>query len=173
MSDNEHTAAALGHSEILRVQHPPTDAIPELDQPLNDGGKVPSFVAAEKTGDILDDHPVRSNALKNSVELVPQSGSLSSQSCAASGNGHVLAGESSTNKVNCFGSCADVSHVVIYCYLRPVASQDALALFVDLALPDALHTRAFEAEVKAADTREQRAEPHSSTSGSHGVAPRR
>jgi len=44
-SDNEHTAAALGHSEILRVQHPPTDAIPELDQPLNDGGKVPSSVA--------------------------------------------------------------------------------------------------------------------------------
>jgi len=45
MSDNEHTAAALGHSEILSVKNPPAHAIPEFDQPSKDGGKVPSPVA--------------------------------------------------------------------------------------------------------------------------------
>jgi len=45
MSDNEHAAAALCHSEILSVQDPPTDAIPEFDQPLKDDGKIGSFVA--------------------------------------------------------------------------------------------------------------------------------
>src|SRR5690606_9972158 len=39
-SDNEHTAAALGHSEILSVQNPPGDAIPAFDHPANDDGKV-------------------------------------------------------------------------------------------------------------------------------------
>jgi len=151
MSDNEHTAAALGHSEILRVQHPPTDAIPELDQPFEDGAKVPSFVAAEKTGDILDDHPVRSNVSKNAVELVPQPGPLSSQARAASGNGEVLAGESSANKVNCLDSSADAPHVVIYLHLRPVALQNAPALVVNLALPRALHACAFEPKVEPAD----------------------
>jgi hypothetical protein len=43
-SDNEHTAAALGHSEILSVKNPPGDAIPEFDQPAKDGGEVGSSV---------------------------------------------------------------------------------------------------------------------------------
>jgi len=43
-ADNEHTAAALGHSEILSVKNPPGDAIPEFDQPAKDGGEVGSSV---------------------------------------------------------------------------------------------------------------------------------
>jgi len=44
-SDNEHTAAALGHSEILSVKYPPGDAIPEFDQPPKDDSEVGSSVA--------------------------------------------------------------------------------------------------------------------------------
>ena len=43
-SDNEHTAAALGHSEILRVKYPPADAIPQFDQPPKDGSEITSSV---------------------------------------------------------------------------------------------------------------------------------
>jgi hypothetical protein len=39
-SDNEHTAPVLGHSEVLSVKNAPGHAIPPLDQPSKDGGKI-------------------------------------------------------------------------------------------------------------------------------------
>jgi hypothetical protein len=44
VSDNEHTAAALGHSEILSVKHSVGEPIPEFDQAPEYGTKVPSSV---------------------------------------------------------------------------------------------------------------------------------
>lgn len=44
-SDNEHTAAALGHSEVLSVKHPPDHAVPEFDQATDDDSEVTSSVA--------------------------------------------------------------------------------------------------------------------------------
>jgi hypothetical protein len=43
-SDNEHTAASLGHSEILSVKHSVGEPIPEFDQAPENGTKVPSSV---------------------------------------------------------------------------------------------------------------------------------
>jgi hypothetical protein len=42
MSDNEHTAAALGHSEELSVKHSVGEPIPEFDHAPENGTKVPS-----------------------------------------------------------------------------------------------------------------------------------
>jgi hypothetical protein len=42
VSDNEHTTAALGHSEVLSVQHSIGEPIPELAQAPEEGTKVPS-----------------------------------------------------------------------------------------------------------------------------------
>jgi hypothetical protein len=51
MSDNEHTASALGdgalqavHSDVLSVKHSVGEAIPEFDQPPEYGTKIPSAV---------------------------------------------------------------------------------------------------------------------------------
>jgi hypothetical protein len=51
MSDKEHTPASLGdcswkavHSDILSVQHPPGDAIPEFLKPPDEGSESPSAV---------------------------------------------------------------------------------------------------------------------------------
>jgi len=44
VADNEHTAASLGHSEILSVQDSVAHAIPEFDHAPEDGTKVPSSV---------------------------------------------------------------------------------------------------------------------------------
>jgi hypothetical protein len=44
VSDNEHTAAALGHSEILSVKNSVGEPIPELAQHPEEGAKVPSSV---------------------------------------------------------------------------------------------------------------------------------
>jgi hypothetical protein len=45
VSDNEHTAAALGHSKELSVKHSVGPPIPEFAQAPEYGTKVPSFVA--------------------------------------------------------------------------------------------------------------------------------
>jgi hypothetical protein len=39
-SDNEHTAASLGHSEVLSVENPVGEPIPELAQHPEEGTKV-------------------------------------------------------------------------------------------------------------------------------------
>jgi hypothetical protein len=44
MSDNEHTAAALGHSEELSVKHSICEPIPEFCHRPEEGTKVPSSV---------------------------------------------------------------------------------------------------------------------------------
>jgi hypothetical protein len=44
VSDNEHTAAALGHSEVLSVKHSVRETIPEVFQRPEDGTKVPSSI---------------------------------------------------------------------------------------------------------------------------------
>ena len=45
VSDNEHTAAALGHSKELSVKHSVGEPIPEFDHAPKYGTKVPSSVA--------------------------------------------------------------------------------------------------------------------------------
>jgi hypothetical protein len=45
ISDNEHTTASLGHSEILSVQDSVSEPIPEFDQAPEYGTKVPSSAA--------------------------------------------------------------------------------------------------------------------------------
>jgi hypothetical protein len=44
ISNNEHTAASLGHSEVLSVKDSVREPIPEFDQRSEEGTKVPSFV---------------------------------------------------------------------------------------------------------------------------------
>jgi len=45
VSDNEHTAAALGHSEVFSVKDSVGDTIPELHHAPDNGTKVPSAIA--------------------------------------------------------------------------------------------------------------------------------
>jgi hypothetical protein len=79
MSDNEHTAAALGHSEILRIENAIRDVVdwpsgescvsPTVARNLrNDSGKpskhdckVSPVMGTEKSWDILDNHVLRTN----------------------------------------------------------------------------------------------------------------
>lgn len=56
-SDNEHTAAALGHSEVLSVQNSVGEPIPEDAQEPEEGTKVPSSVAGQDAGDVLPNQP--------------------------------------------------------------------------------------------------------------------
>jgi hypothetical protein len=59
MSDKEHTTAALGHSEVLSIQHPPCIPIPEFSQRPEEGAKVPSLVRRQYAGNVFPDDPAR------------------------------------------------------------------------------------------------------------------
>jgi len=58
MSDNEHTAAALGYSEVLSVKNSVGELIPEFCQPSKEAGKVSSSVRGKYAGDVLPNHPL-------------------------------------------------------------------------------------------------------------------
>jgi hypothetical protein len=60
MPDNEHTAAALGDSEELCIQHAPRHTVPELIQRGEDRLEVSAFVRTEQSGNILQEKPARS-----------------------------------------------------------------------------------------------------------------
>jgi hypothetical protein len=66
VSDNEHTAASLGHSEPLSVQHSVGEPIPELSQRPEEGTKVPSSSTRQNTGDIFPDDPFGFEQISNS-----------------------------------------------------------------------------------------------------------
>ena len=59
VSNNEHTTAALGHSEVLSVQHAVGPPIPEFAQRPEEGTKVPSSSAGQDARDIFPDDPAR------------------------------------------------------------------------------------------------------------------
>ena len=63
MSDNEHTAAALGHSEELSVKHSVGEPIPEFDHAPENGSKIPSDVRRQDAGNVLPSEPAGAQAI--------------------------------------------------------------------------------------------------------------
>jgi hypothetical protein len=68
VSDNEHTAASLGHSEVLSVQNSVGEPIPELAQHPEEGAKIPSSVTGQHSGDVLPNQPLGAVALSNGAK---------------------------------------------------------------------------------------------------------
>ena len=105
MADNEHTAAALGHSEKLCIEHAISDGVEAAPDEAGvspararncryssgkaskQDCKVSPVIGAEKSGDVLNDHPLWLSADNKAMELVPEAGSLSSQSLTLSSHG--------------------------------------------------------------------------------------
>jgi len=102
MSDNEHTAASLRHSEPLAVQYSPADAIPELNKGINDGPEVSSTVGGEEARYILSDNPGGAALSNDPVHLPPERATVSSQAAAESCNAVILAGESARENIDCW-----------------------------------------------------------------------
>jgi hypothetical protein len=99
-SNDEHPPSSLRHSEVSAVENPPGHAIPEFGQRFSDDSEVPTAVASEETGYVLNEEPLRSNNTSDSGELEEESGSCAGESCSLSGDGDVLAGWPSTEKIN-------------------------------------------------------------------------
>jgi hypothetical protein len=94
-SDDEHSPSALRHSEVAAVENPPCHAVPEVGQRSKHDSEVPTAVRGEQSGYVLDENAVGSKSVCDPGELMDQSGSFPGETGASSGDGHVLAGESS------------------------------------------------------------------------------
>src|SRR6266702_5057882 len=58
-ADKQHSSAALGDSEVARIQHPPRNAVPEFIQRGEDRLEVPAVVGGQEPGDVLQEKPAR------------------------------------------------------------------------------------------------------------------
>ena len=112
VSDNEHTAASLGHSEVLSVQHPVGPPIPELAQRPEEGTKIPSLSAGQDAGDVFPDNPSRPVTPSDCKKCKHEVPSRVFESSPQTGDAERLTGGSSDKKVNCFiGPLSELSHV--------------------------------------------------------------
>jgi hypothetical protein len=98
-AEDEHSPSALGHSEVAAVENPPCHAVPDLGQRSKQLSEVPTAVRGEQSGYVLDEKPAGSNRLSDAGELEEQAGSLPGESCAASGDAEVLAGEPTAEEI--------------------------------------------------------------------------
>src|SRR5690554_4319931 len=102
MSDNEDTAAPLRHSEVLSVKNRPGHAIPALGERPDDRFKVCAASTREEPRDILSNNPGGTELSNDPMHLPPERATVSSQSRAVSCNRVVLAGESSSENIDCW-----------------------------------------------------------------------
>jgi len=154
MSDNEHTAAPLRHSEPLSVKNCPGHAIPEFGERPYDRFKVSAASTREEPRYILSDNPGGAEFSNEPVILPPERATVISQTSAASCNAVRLAGESSAKNVNCWGVC-DSMNVSKVLHLGPVVLQHPAGELVYLRLPTDSHPRPLRGQVEPADTGEQ------------------
>jgi hypothetical protein len=102
-ANDEDASPPLGHSEVTAVQHSPGEVVkPDVPQRADHDGEISSVGGTEQAGDVLNDDPSsRSNKLIGAAgELEEQPGSFPGESGSSSGDGEVLAGESSAEKIN-------------------------------------------------------------------------
>jgi hypothetical protein len=109
VSDNKHTLASLGQSEVLSVQHPPCEPIPEFCQRPREGSHRPSSVRRQDTGDIFPDHPARSKNVNQSAEVQREASASPADTGSESCDGEVLARGSSDEDVEALGGVNRVS----------------------------------------------------------------
>jgi hypothetical protein len=191
MSDNEHSTAPLGDSEVPCVENAVSDAVPELGQRSKYDAEVPTIVRGEQSGYVLDQQPGWSKSVSDAGELMEQAASGSGESGAFSCDGEVLAGEAAgeeiktgifdplglssafaTSSARQFSSMPSGVNVRVGSYSTnvvvdggpgPVSCEHIAPPGVEFGEEGVREASAGEAEVYAAYTREQRAGDHRST----------
>ena len=73
---------------------------PEVGQRPKQDSEVPTAVAREETGYVLDEYPAGSKRLNDAGELEEEAGSVSGEAGSSSGDAEVLAGEPSAEELN-------------------------------------------------------------------------
>jgi hypothetical protein len=102
----------VGRSNVGSSQHCPSAVIPERGQVTEDNSESPS----NESWTVFHEHVSGSNFANDARHVGPETGTLSSDSCAFSGNTDVLARKSPRHHVNNASPRSSVkgSHVIPY-----------------------------------------------------------
>ncbi len=136
VSDNEHTAASLGHSEILSVKNAVGEPIPEFCQPPEQGSKCPTSVCRQDAGDVFPYQPAGPISCSNGKIGKHEVATRVCQSFSESGDAEALAGSSADEKIDsCIGPYLEVRHVAEIRHGRIVMREQSARKRLDLAEP--------------------------------------
>ena len=147
---------------MLRIQHSPSDAIPEVNQRPEDGTHIPSSVGGKETRDVLEEEPPRLEFFGDPDDLPEEAGAGTSESCSLAGEGHVLAGEpcgedaplgveASSEEV----ICRHLTDVVEESHIGEPVLEHAASCVVDLDRRDGANTSAGQTLLKPTDPGEE------------------
>ncbi len=142
MSDNEHTTASLGYSEILSVKNSVGEPIPAFPKAGKEGSKVSGLDTGidagrrKDAGDVLPNHPAGAFEVKNFKKVEGQVTARVSQSFSKACDAEALAGRSPDKKVNWsilkFLPLMDLRHIPKVWGLRVVVGQNRRGKGLDL-----------------------------------------
>src|SRR5690606_18479502 len=149
----------LGHSEPFSVKYPPDHAIPEVHQASDDRSEGVLMSPSGESMNVFSNNPGGAAFSNDPMHLPPERATVTSQSCTASCHAVVLAGETSSENIDCwrFGDVMDVSEVG---NVRPVVSEDLGGVRIEFGLPDHVHPGTFGGEVEPSDPGEQGTDLH-------------
>jgi hypothetical protein len=157
--------------ELSSRQACPLRVIPcfgQVSENSADRRTVPPFpLPGEEGRDVLHDDVAGSKLANDPGELAPKTRTGAVESGSFAGGAEVLAGESAADEVDrreVLG--ADFPDVLVALRFGEVAGEDRSAVGVELDLPGDPHPGALEAEVEAADAREEAADIHTPPLGS-------
>ncbi len=185
--DDEHAPSTLRHSEEAAVENPPSHAVPEVGQRSNNDSEVPTAVATEQPRYVLEENPSRSKSVDDSGDLEEESCLGADESCSLSGDGHVLAGESSSDEIKrngawvspplfanagATGICLSsrrwfdthISYVVVDGDSGPVVGEHSSSPLVRLAEEGVLEPGSGQSIVHPSDSAEEAADIHLTSS---------
>lgn len=162
-SRNEDATATLGDSEVLRIQHSPSDAIPEVNQRPEDGTHIPSSVGGKETRDVFEEEPLRLEVFRDPDDLPEETGSGTGESGTLSSEGDVLAGEpcgkdATLGVESCCNEviCRHLTDVVEESHVGEPMLEHAASCVVDLHRRHGANTCPCHALLEAADAGEKR-----------------
>lgn len=104
MADNEHSTAPLGDSEESSVENAPRQAVPEVGQRCENDPEVASVGSGEEPRDVFKQDPAGAASVKLICDPVcpveEEAGPAALDSGALPGDGPVLAGDASDDKIH-------------------------------------------------------------------------
>jgi hypothetical protein len=95
MSNNKHSSASLGNSEVLSLKNPVGESILAFSQRPEDGTKSPSLVRRQYSGDVLPDDPSRALFPCDFAEREREAAPFVAESFPEPGDAEALAGRPS------------------------------------------------------------------------------
>jgi len=157
VGQKEDPLPAVRCAHVACAEQIPRRIEPERGQVTEHLAESPPIVSGKEPRDVLHEHEVRSHVSNDPAILTPEARPLAAEPGALSGEADVLTWEPAADDVDSRES-VDGTDVVISNSVRPMLCENLTTPRIPFDLPQHPRPRRrFDAELKAADARKQRA----------------